>query len=181
MGCWDASVCAWLWVCVCECANGIHLLFVSHSLAWVRGTNLRAEDASVCACVCVQENTVLLCVAFVRVENASVCVWVCVCVCVSAKGIHLLFVSHSLVWVREMNLRVEDASMWVRVCACVCVPSNFRTYFRCKARQDSQMTWNASVCVWETRKYVRKLDESIHARSFLYWCKAIQILCVEKE
>ena len=46
----------------------------------------------------------------------SVCVSVSVCVCVCAKGIHLLFVSHSLVWVREMNLRVEDASVYV--CAC---------------------------------------------------------------
>ena len=41
-----------------------------------------------------------------------------------AKGIHLLLmsksdqiVSHSLLWVQEMNLRVEDVS----VCVCVCV------------------------------------------------------------
>ena len=77
------SVCVSVSVCVCVCAKGIHLLFVSHSLAWVRETTLRGEDASVCVwvCVCVQENTCLFCVEFVRVEDASVCVCVCVCVC----------------------------------------------------------------------------------------------------
>ena len=43
------------------------------------------------------------------------------CECVWTKGIHLLFVSNSLVWVREMNLRVEDASVCVCACVCVCV------------------------------------------------------------
>ena len=61
------------------CAKGIRSLLVSHSLVWVRETNLQVEDASVCVCVCVQENTVLFRVAVVRVEDASVCVCVCVC------------------------------------------------------------------------------------------------------
>ena len=76
-------------MCVCVCAKGIHLLFVSHSLVWVRETNLRVEDASVCVCVCVcvcvQENTVLFYVAFVRVEDASVCAGECMCLCVCKK------------------------------------------------------------------------------------------------
>ena len=52
-----------------------------------------------------------------------------------SAAMKLLFLSLSLLWVREMNLRVEDASVCVcvRVCMYVCVcmgaPCNFRPYF----------------------------------------------------
>ena len=90
-------MCVAVSVCVCVSVQMEYTSFLCR-IRWLGYVERICEPKTlqcVRGCVCVQENTVLLCVAFVRVENASVCV--SLCVCVSAKGIHLLFVSHSLV------------------------------------------------------------------------------------
>ena len=89
------------------------------------------------------------------VEDASVCV--CVCVCVVGKGIPFFFLSQSF--------EVKTLPCVSAVRELLCGQSVRPFLCRWKARLFSLLTWKASVCVWETRKYAQELDESNHERS----------------
>ena len=136
-----------------------------------------------CVCVCcVQENTVLFRVAVVRSEDASVCLCchgtpfcvedasVCVCVCVVGKGIPFFFLSQSF--------EVKTLPCVSAVRELLCGQSVRPFLCRWKARLFSLLTWKASVCVWETRKYAQELDESNHERSVCVCVRVCVCACV---
>ena len=88
-----------------------------------------------------------------EVEDASECV----CVCVLCKRIPFFFVSQSF--------EVKTLPCVSAVRELLCGQSVRPFLCRWKARVFSLLTWTASVCVWETRKYAQELDESNHERS----------------
>ena len=109
-----------------------HSLFVSHSLVWVRETNLQVEDASVCVCVCAREYRSFSCRSRSSWRRFRVCVWVCVCVQRESTS----FLCQKVIKYRSRSgsgadksgrnvlfrgavVRVEDASVCVWVCVCV--------------------------------------------------------------
>ena len=80
-----------------------------------------------------------------------------VCVCVVGKGIPFFFLSQSF--------EVKTLPCVSAVRELLCGQSVRPFLCRWKARLFSLLTWKASVCVWETRKYAQELDESNHERS----------------
>ena len=81
--------------------------------------------------------------------SVCVCGWECVCVWkVKTPPLCIKLVSRC----KAMQDPLCDTRKYVRrlesvcVCVCVCVASLFRTYFRCKGRQEFLLTWNSFLC-----------------------------------
>ena len=137
------------------------------------GTPFCVEDSAacvcVCVCVCVVYKRIPLFFVSIRSEDASACLRchgtpfcvedasVCVCVCVVGKGIPFFFLSQSF--------EVKTLPCVSAVRELLCGQSVRPFLCRWKARLFSLLTWKASVCVWETRKYAQELHESNPERS----------------